>query len=433
MDVGDKKEAAPGRAKNQAGDRTKAARNLKSILSGRRTTDWAAAEPHQSSLSLELTFGCLRQYFALAEQIDALLAKPLREQDRDIYGLLLIGAYQLQHTRIPPHAAIYESVAAAAQLNKAWAKGLINAVLRKLPGKPPRVATNHPAWLRQRLEAEYGADAPALMAANNSRAPLCLRINTRKIEPADYRRTLEAEGIGYSQTWLPNALVLDAPQPAATLPGFDKGWFAVQDVASQLAVSPVLDRAVPGQRLLDACSAPGGKLFRLLEANAGLTVTAIDNAPKRLDTLRTFAGRLGHDQFRCLRADAAALDWWDGVPFDLALLDAPCSGTGTLRRHPEIKVLRQPSDVARNAQTQTALLANLWRVVRPGGTLVYCTCSILSEENDEVVGSFLRQRMDARASAITLPTGRATLYGWQLLPLDPATDGLYVASVEKRV
>ncbi len=427
-----RKDGVNGRAQDQARPRARAARNIKAILFNRRTTDWAATGPNQTSLSLELTYGSLRHYFSLAEQIDALLSKPTRSQDADVYGLLLVGGYQLQHTRIPPHAALFETVSAAELLGKAWAKGLINAVLRKLPHHPPGAATEHPAWLRQRLMEEYGPDAEALMAANNTRAPLCLRVNPRRIDPADYRRRLDADGIGYRPAGLPHALILDSPQPAATLPGFKDGWVAVQDIASQLAVLPLLERALPGQRVLDACSAPGGKLFRLIEAHPGLAVTAIDNAPRRLAALREIAGRLGHRDFTCLRADAATLGWWDGSPFDQVLLDAPCSGTGTLRRHPEIKVLRKPADIAKSARTQAQLLANLWRTVRPGGTLTYCTCSILSEENDHVVGSFLSERRDAHPLAIMLPTGRATRHGWQLLPLDASTDGLYVALIEKR-
>ena len=416
----------------QAQARARAARNIKAILSGRRTTDWAATGPNQSGLSLELTYGCLRHYFSLKTQIDPLLARPLRPRDTDVYGLLLTGAYQLQRTRVPAHAALFETVAAAELLGKAWAKGLINAVLRKLPGTPPAQATEHPAWLQRRLEAEYGTDAMPLMHANNTRAPLCLRINTSKIDPADYRRHLDAAEIEYSGTWLREALVLGVPRPAATLPGFEVGWVAVQDMASQLAVIPLLERTARGQRVLDACAAPGGKLFRLIEARRELSITAIDIVPGRLAALREIAERLGHGEFEYRQADAAALNWWDGTPFDHVLLDAPCSGTGTLRRHPEIKVLREPADIARSAALQAALLANLWRTVRRGGRLLYCTCSILAEENDQVVGSFLGSRRDAHPCSVSLPTGRATRHGWQLLPLEPATDGLYVALIGKR-
>ena len=417
---------------HRAQARARAARNIKAILAGRRTTDWAAAGANQTSLSLELTYGCLRHYFSLKAQIDPLLAKPLRSRDDDLYGLLLAGAYQLQRTRIPPHAALFETVTAAELLGKPWAKGLINAVLRKLPTTPPAEVAEHPAWLKQRLEDEYGADSVPLMRANNARAPLCLRINALKVEPADYRRELDAAGIEYAATWLPEGLVLREPQPAATLPGFNDGQVAVQDVAAQLAVAPLLQRAAPGERVLDACAAPGGKLFRLLEAQSGLSLTAIDIAPRRLAALREIAERLGHRGFECRQADAATLDWWDGTPFDHVLLDAPCSGTGTLRRHPEIKVLRQPADVANSAAREATLLANLWRTVRRGGTLLYCTCSILAEENDQVVGSFLGRRRDAHPQSVSLPTGRATRHGWQLLPLDPATDGLYLALIGKK-
>ena len=416
----------------EAQARARAARNLKAILSGKRTSDWAATLPNQTSLSLELTYGTLRRYFSLTDQIDALLAKPLRRKDADLYGLLLAGAYQIQHTRIPVHAALFETVAATGPLGKAWAKGLVNAVLRKVPEAPPQGATEHPDWLRQRLQTEYGDDAGALMRANNARAPLCLRINTGKIAASTYRRHLRDAGIAYHDTWLDAALVLQAPQPAATLPGFDDGWVAVQDTASQLAVEPLLQAPSPGPRLLDACSAPGGKLFRLLEMNPKLHITAIDQAPRRIDALHDIARRLEHQGFECRQGDAATLDWWDGTPFDQVLLDAPCSGTGTLRRHPEIKVLREPADIAASVALQGAMLANLWRTVRRGGRLLYCTCSILAEENDHVVGTFLGNARDAQPGPVTLPTGRATRHGWQLLPLEPTTDGLYLAMIEKR-
>jgi len=411
--------------------RASAARDLNAILSGKRTTDWAAAKSNRSSLSLELIYGCLRHYFSLSAQVDALLAKPLRAKDSDIQALLLVGAYQLQHTRIPPHAALFETVASAKLLGKPWAKGLVNGVLRKISHSPPQ-ATEHPPWLEKKLTAQYGADAASLMRANNNRAPLCLRINRRKLHPTEYRKHLDAADIAYADTWLTQALVLRSPQPATTLPGFDAGWVAVQDLASQLAVLPLLRRVAAGERLLDACSAPGGKLFRLMETAPSLPATAIDISPRRIATMQNIAKRLGHRQFNSLQADATALDWWDGRPFDHVLLDAPCSGTGTLRRHPEIKVLRKPTDLRRNTKLQAELLANLWRTVRRGGTLLYCTCSILAEENENVVSAFLGSHRDARACGFSLPSGRATDCGWQLLPLEPTTDGAYVALLEKR-
>ena len=459
-----------------AGARAIAAQNLKEILAGRRTAEAVLARREQTSLSLELAYGCLRHYFSLAAQIDPLLKRPLRAKNRDIYGLLLAGAYQLQRTRIPAHAALFETVAAAEQLGKPWAKRLVNAVLRKLPPAPPPHC-EHPAWLQDLLKRQYGAEASALMLANNARALLGLRINRKKIRPDDYCRRLDAAQISYipcAKFGLPEALILPTPQAAAKLPGFAEGQLALQDVGAQLATVPLRrwlaakqrtlaePRTAAGQerlagreapigkeaavrlRLLDACAAPGGKLFGLLEADLGLAITALDKSAKRLAVLRAMAARLGHRQFerrgedarpwafKCREGDATALDWWDGTPFHAVLLDAPCSGTGTLRRHPDIKLTRRLPDIARHARLQGALLENLWRVLMPGGALLYCTCSLLAEENDQVLDAFIGARDDARPAPMSLPTGRATRLGWQLLPLEPATDGFYLALIEKR-
>lgn len=423
----------------EAAARAIAAQNLKEILAGRRTAEAVLARGEQTSLSLELAYGCLRHYFSLAAQIDPLLKRPLRAKDRDLYGLLLAGAYQLQRTRIPAHAALFETVAAAEQLGKPWAKRLVNAVLRKLPAAPP-LHCEHPAWLQDLLKRQYGAEAPALMLANNARAPLGLRINRKKIRPDQYCRQLDAAQISYipcANFGLPEALILPTPQAAATLPGFAEGQLALQDVGAQLATLPLRrwlatrQRTAAGLRLLDACAAPGGKLFGLLEADLGLAITALDKSAKRLAVLREMAARLGHRQFECREGDATALDWWDGAPFHAVLLDAPCSGTGTLRRHPDIKVTRRMADISRHARLQGALLENLWRVLMPGGALLYCTCSLLAEENDQVLDAFIGARDDARPAPMSLPTGRAARFGWQLLPLEPATDGFYLALIEK--
>ena len=434
-----------------AAARAIAAQNLKEILAGRRTAEAVLARGEQTSLSLELAYGCLRHYFSLAAQIDPLLKRPLRAKDRDLYGLLLAGAYQLQRTRIPAHAALFETVAAAEQLGKPWAKRLVNAVLRKLPAAPPPHC-EHPAWLQDLLKRQYGTEAPALMLANNSRAPLGLRINRKKIRPDQYCRQLDAAQISYipcANFGLPEALILPTPQAAATLPGFAEGQLALQDVGAQLATLPLRhwlatrQRTPAGLRLLDACAAPGGKLFGLLEADLGLAITALDKSAKRLAVLREMAARLGHRQFErrgedarpwafeCREGDATALDWWDGTPFHAVLLDAPCSGTGTLRRHPDIKVTRRMADISRHARLQETLLENLWRVLMPGGALLYCTCSLLAEENDQVLDAFIGARDDARPAPMSLPTGRAARFGWQLLPLEPATDGFYLALIEK--
>ena len=412
-------------------DRARAARHLARIV-GRGDSLDNVIRRETSPLCLELTYGCLRHYFSLAEAVEARLARPLRTKDLDVFCLLLVGAYQLQRMRVPRHAAINETVSAVRALGKPWAAALINAVLRKLPVHPSDDASEHPPWLEGKIEAQYGDQAPALLRANNQRAPMGLRINRRKIEPADYRTSLKRADIAFDDAWLQESILLREPQPSATLPGFQDGKVAVQDVGAQLVSGYLRQQLRNGCRVLDACAAPGGKLFHLLESGLDLDVTALDVAPTRLQTLTEMAERLGHEGFRAIAADACALDWWDGQPFDLVLIDAPCSGSGTLRRHPDIKVTRTPQQVRQASQLQAALLRNLWHTVRPGCTLLYCTCSLLAEENDQVVESFLEAHEDARAVGVELPTGRAARHGWQMLPTEPATDGFYLARIDKR-
>ena len=425
----------------QVNDRAKAARHLARVL-GRGTSLDNVLDGKESPLCLELTYGCLRHYFSLAAALDARLGRPLRDKDLDVYGLMLVGAYQLQRTRIPAHAAINETVAATRPLRKPWAAGLVNGVLRKLAGAPPSpgdaqqpgsadaAASEHPPWLRRRLVSEYPDLAPALLAANNQRAPMSLRVNRTRIAPDRYRHALRQAAVSCTSSWLPESVILDKPQPAASLPGYQEGWFAVQDIGGQLVGDLMRGQLQDGCRVLDACAAPGGKLFHLLEAGLALDVTALDISSTRLVALADIAQRLGHAQFKVVEADATR--WQGPGPFDFVLLDAPCSGTGTLRRHPDIKVIRTPQQVARAAALQAALLHNLWRLLRPGCTLLYCTCSLLAEENDRVVEAFLNVSGAAGIAPIALPTGRATAYGWQMLPTEPATDGFYLALLEKK-
>ena len=259
-----------------------------------------------------------------------------------------------------------------------------------------------------------------------------LRVNARKVEPAAYRALLTDADIAFDDAWLPESIVLRRPQPSATLPRFQDGAVAVQDVGAQLVGGFMREQADHGSRVLDACAAPGGKLFHLLESGLELDISALDISAARLRTLTEMAERLGHEGFHAIAADACGLDWWDGKPFDLVLIDAPCSGSGTLRRHPDIKINRTPGQVRRASALQAALLRNLWRTVRPGCTLLYCTCSILAEENDQVVESFLGNHQDARVNGVELPTGLATRHGWQMLPTEPATDGFYLAQIHKQ-
>jgi 16S rRNA (cytosine967-C5)-methyltransferase len=419
--------------------RATAARLLTRVVVRGRTTDQAFAAADASPLTQELVLGSLRHYFSLAAAVDAALRHPLKPKDQDLKHLMIVGVYQLWHMRVPDHAAVHETVEACRELRKSWARGLVNAVLRRCAANsgPASPASEHPAWLEERLRRQY-PDAPEIMAANNERAPMTLRINLARTTTAAYLERLAASaitsrpphaapvpgGIGFGG----ETRVLVEPIRAASLPGFAEGLVAVQDGGAQLAAPLLAPR--PGDRIIDACAAPGGKLFHLLESQQDLDVVAVDREQERLDSLQSAAARLGHRPV-CVLGDATTLDWWDGVPVQRVLLDAPCTGTGTLRRHPDIKLLRRASDLAAATRLQAALLANLWRALAPGGTLLYCTCSILAEENDGIVAEFLARQGDAVSNPFVLPTGRATRHGWQLLPTDPDTDGFYYSRMTK--
>lgn len=430
-----------------ARERAAAARLLRQVVVNRRTTDRVFATREASPLVQEMVLGSLRHHFSLSAAVDGCLRQPLRQKDRDVYCLLIVGAYQLWHMRVPDHAAIFETVGATRVLGKTWAKGLVNAVLRSLAGQAPLEHSEHPAWLEAALAEAYGDAASEVMAADNARAPMCLRLNLLRTGAEDYEARLaeagltsrapnRAESTGADGRQAvgpgPETRVLQEPVPVGRLPGFAEGLVSVQDAGAQLA-APLLTgpAGTAAGRLLDACAAPGGKLFHALERQPDLTGVALESNPDRLAALEAEAARLGHTRLEPRAADATTLDWWDGTTFDYVLVDAPCSGTGTLRRHPDIKVLREPGDLPTLTDLQRRLMANLWRVVEPGGTLLYCTCSILTAENDDVVAHFLAQHPDARVTGVPLTSGRPTRHGWQLLPTDPDTDGFYFARLRR--
>ena len=420
--------------------RSRAARAVAAVIRDNRTTDWLQEyrpEWITHPLSRALTYGALRHYFGLAELVDNHLKKPLKSKDLDIYALLLVGAYQLKLLNTPDHAVINETVSAASKLRKPWAKGLVNAVLRNINATEQSLDSTSifsPVF-RELLENQSSTASllPELSQACQLRAPMWLRISVSQVSVERYLLALTDQGVSFSQPFpneLPETIRLHEPMSAINLPGWDKGWVSVQDIGAQFAC--LLTHPQKQKRILDACAAPGGKLFHLLDrlhdpgyTDKDIEVDALEINPSRAAYLNTEASRLGHT-IRILKGDATSDNWWDHSLYDTILVDAPCSGTGTTRRHPDLQILLQTQDIPKHAQLQANLLNNLWPKLKIGGTLLYSTCSILELENDQVVTNFRDQNPDAALLSVELPRGKATQCGWQTTPIDDC-DGFYYA------
>ncbi|MCZ6712272.1 MAG: 16S rRNA (cytosine(967)-C(5))-methyltransferase RsmB [Gammaproteobacteria bacterium] len=415
--------------------RATAARMLAAVVSHRQTSDQVLGRFPADPLTRDLFYGAMRHYFTLTRAVNAELTKPLRDKDEIIGFLLIVGAYQLRHTRIPDHAAIHATVDACKALKKTSVSGLVNAVLRTLQRRPDQtersfssVEDEFPEWMVGLIRRDFPDIADDILNASQQRAPLTLRINRRRSTTEGYRALLDAQGIGYAPAFRDECLVLDEPIATAALPGFDEGLVAIQDAGAGFVVDLLACQS--GDRVLDACAAPGGKLFHLLESHPDIHPIGVEKSARRMQRLHMEARRLGHRP-ATHTADATSLDWWDGMPFDAVLIDAPCSGSGTLRRHPDIKILRTEADLAGYAQLQSALLSNLWRTLRLGGSLLYCTCSLFAEENDAVIADFVRATDNATVRNIAIPTGVERKFGWQVLPTNRTTDGFYFSLLNK--
>lgn len=444
-----------------ANDRSIAATIVDKVLSG---SDLDALLADENPAVRETSYGTLRRLPSLRAHISQFLHKPFRPGDADIEAILLVGAYQLCCMREPDYAVVNDCVNAATRRGKPWAKGLINAVLRKCAGTellPDERSFDHSKWLLSALKTDYPDNWRTVAEANNSRAPMWLRVNSKRSSSAAYRNALSAAGVQWTDGAFAESIQLNRSLPASQLPGFSEGLVSIQDHSAQAVAralaAAIVQRTKKGPtdeplRILDACAAPGGKAFHLHELLGDLCtseteLSALEASPDRLAHMRAQAERLGHAaEIVWHQGDATEQGWHRGNPFDWILVDAPCSGTGTLRRHPDIKVRRRRTDVTRSAELQAALLDNLWRLLKPGATLVYCTCSVLREENDAVIKSFLRRQRhksntdesgadDDAAAAQVLPLslawGRATKLGWQTLPGEQGGDGFYVAAIRR--
>ncbi len=383
-----------------------------------------------------LAYGSLRWLTRLEAQISALTPRDDWRRDPLLRGLLVAGAWEAQGLSTPDHAAVSEAVDAARRLRRGRASGMVNAVLRRLRRDPPALpadeATQYalPTWLVEALRRAWPDDWPGVAERSHAHPPMTLRVNRRQASREAALAALAEQGREADPgTVAPEAVVLRTPCAASELPGLAEGWLTVQDEAAQLA-APLLDPR-PGDRVLDACAAPGGKALHILERQPEASLTALDRSSRRLQQVRDNLAR-GGCEAECRVGDAAEPErWWDGEPFQRILLDAPCTGTGVIRRHPDIKWLRDPADPERMAAVQRALLEALWRLLAPGGRLVYATCSILPAENEAVVADFLARQGDA-APGPAPPAGRPTGAGYQILPGEGGMDGFFYACLERQ-
>ncbi|WP_027980954.1 16S rRNA (cytosine(967)-C(5))-methyltransferase RsmB [gamma proteobacterium L18] len=427
--------------------RLAAARALAAVLSGKASLNSSLplqldkVEARDRGFTQDLAFGTARWQPRLSALAEKLLQKPFKAADADVEALMLVGLYQLFYTRVPAHAAIGETVGCADKLKKPWAKALLNAVLRRAQRegndllaemeRDPVVRTAHPRWLQKSLKAFWPEQWEAICAANNAHPPMILRVNRRHNSRDAYLELLKQADVSASACqYSRDGIVLEQACDVRDLPGFVDGWISVQDEAAQLAAD-LLDLA-PGQRVLDACCAPGGKTCHLLEAEPALKgVVAIDLEAKRLVRVRENLDRLKLDA-QLIACDARETgQWWDGQTFNRILLDAPCSATGVIRRHPDIKLTRQPDDIQALATLQGELLDALWPTLEVGGVLLYATCSTLPTENTEVIEAFLARTPGARELDLATAAGIKQPHGRQLLAQEGGHDGFYYAKLIK--
>ena len=396
-------------------------------------------DSREKALVQELVFGTLRWLPRLDAWLEHVAARPPR--DAGIHALVLLGLYQLGFTRMPPHAAVDTSVDLARALGKSWATGFVNAVLRRFAAErdtllridlPPHARLAHPAWLLAAFEQSWPSAWESIAHANLERPPMTLRVNARRTSRQRYLDELSSNGIrARPSRHSTEGVALESPQAVESVPGFKEGRVSVQDEAAQLAAA-LLD-APRGSRVLDACAAPGGKTAHIIERGAGaVDVIALDNDSRRITALQHTLARLELSAHVQLGDARNPHTWWNGQPFDRILLDAPCSGTGVIRRHPDIKVLRRPEDIEAMACRQKVMLHALWPLLVHGGRLLYATCSVLSRENESIIESFLTEQAGAEAIRIGAAWGRPAGHGRQILPGDDAMDGFFYAALAKR-
>jgi 16S rRNA (cytosine967-C5)-methyltransferase len=385
-----------------------------------------------------ICYGVCRQYHRLDFILNQLIDKPLK--DPEIKALVLVGLYQIAFMRVKAHAAVSETVLAASK--KPWAKGLLNALLRRylreqetlesLANQTYCAAVSHPDWLIERITQDWSDHAAQILHENNQPPPMVLRINQARTDTAHYLQRLVEQGIkGTMVDFCPSAIVLDKPVTVEFLPDFANGYVSVQDTAAQLAAG-LLDLQA-GQRVLDMCAAPGGKTAHIFERQAQLKeLVAVEIDAARMQRVRENCQRMQLSATLIVGDATQPETWWDGQLFERILVDAPCSALGVIRRHPDIKLLRRPEDIAVLQHTQRQILNAAWSMLASGGLLLYATCSVLKQENEQQIHDFLVAHPDASELPIHADWGITATHGRQILTGTTAMDGFYYARLVKQ-
>ncbi len=395
------------------------------------------------ALLQETLYGSCRWFHLLEWLLNQLLSRPLKAKDIELKSLLIVGLYQLRELSIPNYAVINETVSAADRLGKSWGRSLVNGVLRnylrtqteleeQLGAAPLSVTSSHPGWFVDELLEQWPDQSEQILAHNNFRPPMTLRVNLQATTRDEVLEALHAEAISASPGALCEASVyLQQPRAVECLPGFKEGKLSVQDEASQLAVGLLALR--PGQTVLDACAAPGGKTCHILESERSLTsILALDKGSNRLLRVQENLTRLGLEASLVCADATDTQNWWNGEGFDRILLDAPCSATGVIRRHPDIKLLRSQESLHSLQLSQRNLLHALWPCLKSNGLLLYTTCSILQQENQSIIEGFLQRTDNAKYEGIAADWGVECRYGRQLLAgANDGPDGFFFCLLRK--
>ena len=410
----------------------------RSLSSVKSRSQSALSEQRDRALAMELVNGVLRWRFRLEYLLSQLVKKPLRKKDADLQFLLLTALYELIELNTPDYAVVNEAVSLTRKLKKNWASGMVNGVLRSFirdkaellasVEQNPEACFSHPAWLINQLQHDWPEHYSSMLEANNARPPMWLRVNTSQISVEDYVARLHEKGIpGSRHAVVSSAVKLDQPVNVSELPGFEQGMVSVQDAGAQLAA--MLLQAETGDRVLDLCAAPGGKTCHVLEQSEGVNMTAVELEAERMQRVQENLDRLDL-KATLITADASNVaSWWDGNGYDRILVDAPCSASGVIRRHPDIKSLRREDDIQSLVKLQQVILQQAWSMLKPGGVLLYVTCSVLRQENEHQIRELLAHQKDAEHVELDVSWGQACDYGRQLMPGEDDADGFYFAKL----